>query len=242
MDNNEFRIYADESSHLGESPFMVIGAVWCNKNEVRNFTDKIKMLKAKYGIPEKVEIKWAKISGSKEDYYIELIKTFFGEEGVNFRAIVIPAEGLNHELYDQTEDEFYYKAQYMMLKNVVSKLSANGEKTFRIFLDYKDSWSDTRSKRLADYLQNTRTLSDNTFSCQPVRSEQSVLIQMADLLTGAVASANNNPNKKVLAKQNVIEAIEEKAGQKLTDKTPYGVDKFNIFRWHDVGFNHDGAE
>lgn len=242
MDNNEFRIYADESSHLGESPFMVIGAVWCNKNEVRNFTDKIKMLKAKYGIPEKVEIKWAKISGSKEDYYTELIKTFFGEEGVNFRAIVIPTEGLNHELYNQTEDEFYYKAQYMMLKNVVSKLSANSEKTFRIFLDYKDSWSDTRSKKLADYLQNTRTLSKNTFSCQPVRSEQSVLIQMADLLTGAVASANNNPNKKVLAKQNVIEAIEERAGQKLTDKTPYGVDKFNIFRWHDADFNHDEAE
>ena len=242
MDNNEFRIYADESSHLGESPFMVIGAVWCNKNEVRNFTDKVKMVKAKYGIPEKVEIKWAKISGSKEVFYIELIKTFFGEEGVNFRAIVIPTEGLNHELYNQTEDEFYYKAQYMMLKNVVSKLSANGKKTFRIFLDYKDSWSDTRSKRLADYLQNTRTLSDNTFSCQPVRSEQSVLIQMADLLTGAVASANNSPNKRVLAKQNVIEAIEKKAGQKLTDKTPYGVDKFNIFRWHDADSNHDGVE
>ena len=242
MDNNEFRIYADESSHLGESPFMVIGAIWCNKNEVRNFTDKIKMLKAKYGIPEKVEIKWSKISGSKEDYYTELIKIFFGEEGVNFRAIVIPTEGLDHELYSQTEDEFYYKAQYMMLKNVVSKLSANGEKIFRIFLDYKDSWSDTRSKKLADYLQSTRTLSKNIFSCQPVRSEQSVLIQMADLLTGAVASANNNPNKKVLAKQNVIKAIEEKAGQKLTDKTPYGVDKFNIFRWHDVDFNHDRAE
>lgn len=242
MDNNEFRIYADESSHLGESPFMVIGAVWCNKNEVRNFTDKIKMLKTKYGIPEKVEIKWAKISGSKEEYYTELVNTFFGEEGVNFRAIVIPTEGLNHELYNQTEDEFYYKAQYMMLKNIVSKLSSNDEKTFRIFLDYKDSWSDTRSKKLADYLQNTKILSNNTFNCQPVRSEQSVLIQMADLLTGAVASANNNPNKKVLAKQNVIKAIEEKAGQKLTDKTPYGVDKFNIFRWHDIDFNHDGAE
>ena len=32
------------------------------------------------------------------------------------------------------------------------------------------------------------------------------------------------------------------AVKKLTDKTPYGVDKFNIFRWHDVDFNHDGAE
>lgn len=241
MDNNEFRIYADESSHLGGSAFMVVGAIWCNKNEVLNFTDKIKMLKAKYTIPEKVEIKWSKISGSKEEYYKDLIKAFFSEEGVNFRAVVIPTKGLDHDLYNQTEDEFYYKAQYMMLKNIVKKLSMDGGKTFRIFLDYKDSWSDARSKKLANYLKNTKVLSKNEFSCQPVRSEQSIMIQMADLLTGAVASANNNPNKKVLAKQNIIKMIEENAGQRLTDKTPYGVDKLNVFRWHDAGYS-DGAQ
>lgn len=234
MNDNEFRIYADESSHLGNSPFMVIGAVWCDKKEVRNFTDKIKMIKVKYGIPEKVEIKWSKISSAKEDYYKDLVKSFFGEEGVNFRAVVIPTEDLDHDLYNQTEDIFYYKTQYMMLKNVVRKLSFDGNKTFRIFLDHKDSWSDTRSKKLAEYLKNTRVLAGNEFSCQPVRSEQSVMIQMADLLTGAVASANNTPDKKVLAKRNIIKLIEEKSGQKLTDKTPYGVDKFNIFRWHDA--------
>lgn len=97
------------------------------------------MLKAKHGIPERVEIKWAKISGAKEEYYHDLVQTVFDEDGVNYRAIVIPTEGLNHDLYNQTEDEFYYKAQYMMLKNVVKKLSLSGPKAFRIFLDYKDS-------------------------------------------------------------------------------------------------------
>lgn len=237
MDNNEFRIYSDESSHLGNDAYMAIGAIWCNKNEVRNFSDKIKMIKFKHDIPEKVEIKWAKISGAKENYYRDLVKTFFGEEGINFRVVVIPTEGLKHDLFDQTEDDFYYKTQYMMLKNIVSKLCYGEKKDIRIFLDYKDSWSDTRSKKLADYLSKTKIFAGNTFSCQPVRSEQSLMIQMADLFTGAVASANNYPNKKVLAKRNIINLIEEYAEQKLTGKTPYGIDKFNIFRWHDDTHN-----
>lgn len=235
MHNDVFRFYSDESSHLGKtSDYMVIGAIWCNENEVRNFTDRIKMLREKHGIPKHWETKWTKVSGAKEKYYLDLVRTFFGEEGVNYRAIVIPTAGLDHDLYGQTEDEFYYKAQYMMLKNVVEKLSSGESKMFRIFLDYKDTWSDTRSKKLAEYLKKTHNFTNNTFGCQPIRSDESTMIQMADFLTGAVASANNKPDTKVRAKQSVIGLVEELSGQKLTSKTPYGVDKFNLFRWHDA--------
>ena len=235
MNIDEFRIYSDESSHLGKSSdFMIIGAIWCSVNEVRNFTDKIKLLREKHGIPRHWETKWTKISGAKEQYYLDLVRAFFNEEGVNYRAIIIPTEGLNHDLHKQTEDEFYYKAQYMMLKNVVEKLSTKERKIFRIFLDYKDAWSDTRSKKLAEYLKHTRNFTQNEFTCQPIRSDESIMIQMADFLTGAIASANNKPDTNVQAKRSVIDLMEELSGQKLTDKTPYGIDKFNLFRWHNT--------
>ena len=57
---------------------------------------------------------------------------------------------------------------------------------------------------------------------------------MADFLTGAIASANNKPDTNVQAKRSVIGLMEELSGQKLTDKTPYGIDKFNLFRWHNA--------
>ena len=235
MENNEIRIYSDESSHLGKTNnFMVIGAIWCNVREVRNFTDRIKLLREKHAIPRHWETKWIKVSGAKETYYQDLVRAFFSEEGVNFRAIIIPTKVLDHDLYKQTEDVFYYKAQYIMLKNIVEKLSERQKRTFRIFLDYKDAWSDIRSKGLAQYLKNTHNFTQNNFTCQPIRSNESIMIQMADFFTGAIASANNKPDSKVKAKQNIINLIEELSGQKLIAKTPYWVDKFNLFRWHDV--------
>ncbi len=208
---------------------MVLGAIWCDKEEVKGFTDKVKMLKDKHGMPRKWEIKWTKVSGAKRDYYLDLIRLFFSEEGLNFRAIVIPTEGLDHDLFHQTADEFYYKMQYTMLKNVVAKNVAD----FRIYLDYKDAWSASRSKKLAEYLSNTQELAASNFTCQPIRSYESVLIQLSDLLIGAIASANNDVLSKVTTKQEIVQLLEELSGQKMTQQTPYGVDKFNIFKWHD---------
>lgn len=227
-------VYSDESCHLGQAnEFMVVGAIWCERSEVRNFTDRVKLLRVKHGISTLWETKWTKISGAKKNYYLDFVRAFFDEEGVNFRAVVIPTKELKHEQYRQTEDEFYYKMQYMMLKNIVAKKSSHERKDFKIFLDYKDSWSDVHSKRLAEFLQNTKVFVGDTFYCQPVRSNESIMIQAADLFTGAVASANNNPQIRMQAKREVIDLIEELSNQKLTGKTPYGVDKFNLFRWHD---------
>lgn len=232
MEKSEvFCIYSDESCHLGQDDFMVIGAIWCNKTEVRNFTDRVKLLRTKHSISNRRETKWTQISHSKRDYYLDLIRLFFSEEGVNFRCIVVPTTGLNHAQFNQSADEFYYKAQYMMLKNIVAKKWA----TFKIFLDYKDAWSNVRSKELANYLNSTYVLRHSDFVCQPVRSDESIMLQVADLLIGAVASKNNQPDTKVQAKLDAISLIEELSGQSLLCGTPYGVDKFNIFRWHDEG-------
>ena len=229
--SREYSIYCDESCHLGQDEFMVIGAIWCDKMEVRNFTDRVKLLRTKHAVLNSRETKWTQISNSKKNYFLDLIRLFFSEEGVNFRCIVIPTAKLNHGQFNQSADDFYYKAQYIMLKNIVAKRWA----TFKIFLDYKDAWSNVRGQRLAEYLNSTYVLRHSDFACQPVRSNESIMLQTADVLIGAVASKNNRPNTKVQAKKDVISLIEELSGQSLLHGTPYGVDKFNIFRWHDEG-------
>lgn len=220
-------IYSDESRHLkNQAEKMVIGAVWCTDNAHRTLKDKVTLLKAQHGINNDIEIKWTKISPSKVEYYKDLIELFFSEEGLNFRAIVIPTATLRHEEFNQTADEFYYKMQYTMLSNIVRKHRG----TFKIYLDYKDTWSYVRTQKLVSFLGEDPRNSDYKFIAQPIRSYESASMQIADLLIGAVSNANNEINPSS-AKKEIQECIERLAGQKLTDKSPFGVDKFNLFFW-----------
>ena len=74
-------VYADESRHLDPSDSrMVIGGVWTEREYVKKFSDKIKLIKRKHGIPAKREIKWTKVSEAKRDYYLDLIRLFFDDE------------------------------------------------------------------------------------------------------------------------------------------------------------------
>jgi hypothetical protein len=225
-------VYSDESRHLGLADnYMIIGGIWIDKQYIKEFAGKVKLIKAKHNIPRHWEIKWAKISESKKEYYLDLVRLFFDYEMVNYRAIVIPKD--KAEEYNKVGGDFYYKMQYTMLANIIRKTIAD----YKIFLDYKDSWSDKQSKKMAEYLSNDHHHNGRTFTVQPIRSCESVHLQMADLITGAVGAANNGNANKVRAKQEIIAKIENLAHQKLTDQTPYEVDKFNLFRWHDEGWD-----
>lgn len=227
MENKYISIYSDESHHLkNQSGKMVIGAVWCSSASHSTIKDRLKLLKQTHNISPHREIKWTKISPAKLDYYKSIIELFFEQEAVNFRAVVVPKSRLRHGDFDQTEDEFYYKMQYIMLSNIVKKNSGN----LKIYLDYKDTWSNFRTKKLVDYLDNTASYDHHQFQAQPIRSTESVLMQLTDLLIGAVAYANNSGGDSG-AKAEIVKLIEEKSGQKLTQQTPFGIDKVNIFNW-----------
>lgn len=220
-------VYADESSHLkGQGSTMVIGAIWCEAGYSQEVSGKIALLKRNHDISPHREIKWTKVSHSKIDYYKDLIKLFFEDERLNFRAVVIPTKDLDHDGFHQSPDEFYYKMQYTMLINLIRRNKAN----FKIYLDYKDSWSNVRSKELVKYLQKRRDAGEQSFFAQPIRSYESPLIQLADLLIGAVG-AKYNSTVVSDAKKALIETIEQLASQDLTAQSPMGVNKFNIFKW-----------
>ncbi|MFZ2126052.1 MAG: DUF3800 domain-containing protein [Candidatus Microsaccharimonas sp.] len=221
-------VYSDESRHLkNQGPYMVIGSIWCYSDYVDTVRDKIALVKRKHGIPPRREIKWTKVSNAKQQYYQDLIQLFFDDDNLNFRAIVVPTDQLRHDLFNQSPDEFYYKMQFSMLTNIIRKREAN----FKIYLDYKDTWSYVKSQKLIAYLKRTTDFANRTFSAQPVRSYESSLLQLADLLIGAVAAKNGGRLSTGTAKNALIALIEENALQKLDMQTPYGVDKFNIFKW-----------
>src|SRR5579864_5169764 len=87
-----FNIYCDESCHLERDTYsvMVLGAVWCKAEQVREIGCRIRELKGKHDIGNSFEIKWTKVSPAKKDFYLDLVDYFFDDDDLHFRGLLIP--------------------------------------------------------------------------------------------------------------------------------------------------------
>lgn len=65
---------------------------------------------------------------------------------------------------------------------------------------------------------------------QLIRSHEVQLIQIADLLVGAVSYANRGITSSS-AKLNIVERVKKRSGYSLTRTTLFREDKVNIFQW-----------
>jgi hypothetical protein len=192
---------------------------------VKEISRELRAIKAKH--KARGELKWIKVSKSRQDFYMELTDYFFSKNGLNFRCLVVDDKAkLNHAYFNQgSHDTFYYKMYFSVLRPILSPLDK-----YNIFLDIKDTRSNLKVKELREVLCNdvydfTRTMIQNI---QQVPSKESELIQLADFLIGAVSYANRNLNSNV-AKASIVRVIEEKHGIDLRSSSSLYKRKFNIF-------------
>mgnify|MGYP001814834868 FL=1 len=223
-------IYCDESCHLpnDNQRAMVLGALWCFKTKAKTHNQEIADLKARHGFSPFYEIKWTKISPSKSDFYIDLVNYFFEQRTMGFRAWVIPDKTiLAHDDYNQTHDEWYYKMYFYLLRNLIST-----ERKYHIYLDIKDTRSRTKLSKLRDVLSNanydfSREIIERI---QHVRSHDINLMQLADLLIGAI-SYHARALTGSAAKNDLVQLIKTRTGLSLARNTLPGERKFNMCIW-----------
>ena len=228
--NTIINIYCDESCHLpnDRQKAMVLGALWCFKTKAAAHNREIAGLKVKYRLSRFFEIKWTKISSGKRDFYIDLVNYFFNQRTMGFRAWVIPDKTiLTHDDYDQTHDEWYYKMYFYLLRNLIST-----ERKYHIYLDIKDTRSRKKLCKLRDVLSNanydfSREIIERI---QHVRSHDINLLQLADLLIGAISYHARGLTSST-AKNDIIQIIKKRTGLSLTRNTLPGERKFNICIW-----------
>jgi hypothetical protein len=131
-----FNVYCDESCHLekdGHSA-MVLGAVWCPLEKVREIAVRIREIKAAHSLPPRFEIKWVKVSPAKVQFYRDVMDYFFDDDDLHFRALIVPDKSrLRHDAYNQTHDDWYYKMYFDMLKVILQRYagSSQGRQTAR---------------------------------------------------------------------------------------------------------------
>lgn len=225
-----YNIYCDESCHLenDNQKSMVLGGIWCPHDKVKNITKEINLIKEKYGVTKFTELKWTKISPSKVKMYEEIVNYFFDNQNLHFRCVVIPDKSqLDHITFNQTHDDWYYKMYFNMLKSILIPTEE-----YNIYLDIKDTQSAHKVQRLRDYLGNTvYDVNINKIKkVQNIRSHESALIQLSDILIGAVGYNSRGLNGSS-SKIEIMNLIRSRSGYTWKRNTLYREDKFNMLIW-----------
>lgn len=223
-----FNIYCDESCHLesDHQKAMVLGSVWCPNDNVRKISDDIRSIKVKHDYKNYIEFKWTKISPNRISFFLELIDYFFDNPNLHFRGLVIPDKSkINHKAFNQDHDTWYYKMYFNMIKTILDR-----QYCYEIYLDIKDTRSADRVAYLHKVLCNSQYDFDYRIikRVQTIRSEESQLMQLADLFIGAISYVNRGLASSQ-AKNQIISKIREKTQLSLEKSTLYSERKFNLF-------------
>ncbi|MDO8950566.1 MAG: DUF3800 domain-containing protein [Actinomycetota bacterium] len=223
----DFNIYCDESCHLEHDgkPVMLLGAVRCPTEEVRAASQALRAIKQRHMATG--ELKWLKVSRSRNRFYQELTEYFFSNPALSFRCLVVDDKSrLDHEAYNKgSHDSFYYKMYYYLLRPLLSR-----ENNYEVYLDIKD----TRSQGKIDTLKDVLTRSAHDYEnvmirrIQHVRSHEVELLQLADFLLGAVSYQARSLSSSA-AKTAVVQQVCLAAGHELRSSTPPWEEKFNLF-------------
>lgn len=226
-----YNVYCDESCHLekDEQSGMVLGAIWCPLEKSKVIAIRIREIKKKHFLDENFEIKWTKVSPARVQFYLDLVDYFFDDDDLHFRALIVPDKSkLRHEDFNQSHDDFYYKMYFDMLKIIISPYAS-----YRIYIDIKDTKSAQKVAKLHTILSNNRYDYSRTIieRVQTVRSHEIEMMQLADLLIGAISYINRGLETSQ-AKTQLIQRFRARSGYRLTQNTLYREEKVNLFYWH----------
>lgn len=229
-----YNVYCDETCHLENDGIndMVLGAVWCPQNKLRKVNQEIREIKTRSSVSPKMELKWTKVSPSKVDMYKDIINFFFDDKDLHFRAIIIPDKSkLNHVKFNQTHDQWYYKMYFDMLKVIFTPYDS-----YEVYIDIKDTHSYQKSQKLREVCSNSMyDFSQSIIKrLQPIRSDEVQIMQIVDLLIGAIGYENRafpENFQKSSAKRELIDLIKKRSGYTLKKTTLLREDKMNILVW-----------
>lgn len=223
-------VYCDESCHLecDGQPIMLVGCVWSGKQSIKSLHDELSEIKSRHQASG--ELKWSKVSRSRENFFLEVVDWFFSKEELHFRCVVVAdKDKLDHSVFNRgSHEEFYYKLYYQLLHRI---LSPDG--TYEVYIDLKD----TRGRLMLPKLREILCSAKHDFmgamisQIQNVHSCEIGMVQLADFLLGAVSYRNRKLGAND-TKLKVIKKIEELLGRRLTQTSPLSEHKFDVFVFH----------
>ena len=224
----DIEVYCDEahpdlfSSQKPKVKYMMIGSLWLRRGDRNRFKRELHQLRNQHRVGG--EFKWGKASPSKLEFYTALM-TWFYEKGdaLRFRCIAINHNQVNLVHQENDQEIGFYKFYYQMLNHWINDFN-----NYAIFCDFKSNRRRDRLKVLHKCLKYSN-LAANIINVQAIRSEESMLVQLSDVLVGVASSRMNKSLTPGGAKLVIVNKLENHLGHKITS-TALSEKKFNVFK------------
>jgi hypothetical protein len=195
---------------------MLISYISCAYPQVKQHKEYIKLLRAKHKF--KGEMKWSNISKSQYPFYADVIDYFFATD-LKFRSVIVDKSMIDESRAGFTHSDFYFQMYYQLFYHKICP-----DYTYNLYLDIKDTCSQNKLVKLGDILNHAGSIRNIQF----IKSYESYLMQMADILMGAINYHIRGLNT-VIAKNKLIEKIQSHASIDLQKSTTKSEEKFNLF-------------
>ncbi len=222
MIEKTFNIYCDESTHLEHDghPYMLYGYVSIASNQIKICKEQIKAIKEKYGYTD--ELKWVNVHDKTYQVYKELVEYFFMTD-MQFRVVIADKTQIDANRPEYTFNDFYFRMYFQLLHHDMDL-----GHTYNIYFDIKDTCSQQRLHQLRDALKWNASIRNFQF----IKSHESVFVQLADVLMGAInyqlRIKRGDIEGKVIAKRKIVDIINQHTPISLKPVSPLSNKKFNL--------------
>lgn len=218
-----FNLYCDESTHLIHDghPYMLLSYISIAYPQIRLAKEEIKAIKRKFNYTE--ELKWTNVHSATYKVYAELVDWFFMND-LEFRTVVVDKSQIEETRADYSFNDFYFRMYFQLLHTKV-----DFQNRYNVFLDIKDTCSGEKLEKLKKIMSYNSSIGTLQF----IPSRESVFIQLADVLMGAInynlRIQKGDVKGNVIAKLKLIEKIKRHSNISLNTTPPLSRNKFNLF-------------
>lgn len=240
-----FHVFCDETDTDSGKRYMVYGGIIVASENLPKVEQQI----ANWRITHRMmsELKWTKVSNGKYAEYESLVDLFFWMAStrriLHFKAIILDTYAPEYQTFSEGSAELgFYKFYYHFLLKYFAKFAVNNDCWLDIVIDERDY-----SVELGDPLKALHVILNNGIkkefgiadglvtSVEPRKSHSSDVMQLADVLMGAVGFHNNDRHLRPSARQAKLKLaayIGRRGGRRdLKQETAYTKEFFKIARW-----------
>ena len=143
---------------------------------------------------------------------------------LEFRAVLVDKSQIDEKRADYSFNDFYFRMYFQLLHTKV-----DFQNRYNVFLDIKDTCSGEKLEKMKKIMSYNSSIGTLQF----IPSRESVFIQLADVLMGAInynlRIQKGDVKGNVIAKLKLIEKIKRHSNISLNTTTPLSRNKFNLF-------------
>ena len=191
-------IYCDESNIHSGSTFY-LGALCGSPRRMEILQEALSVFRTQHDCT--AEMKWVKVSRSKLSDYQAFVDIFFDDDFAHFHVLQVQ-QGKSWKKWGANADQRFFKSYYFFLRGLMRPSYCR----YEIYLDYKDGkpyrWQSLKialNRAIArDYEQMRKP--DTVAILRPKNSKECDLIQLVDVLLGAMTTSATARAKSSLAR------------------------------------------